>query len=423
MSLFNRLLRSVLCLGSLPFLAAADSGLTLDEALRRAAARHPDLIAQDHAARAADALVEQAGLRPNPTLDVSLENFAGTGAQRGLDGFETTVQASQRIERGGKREHRLGLAGGEHAATTATRALRQTEVLAATAAAYIELLAAREQRALAAAPLRLARETANAVAARVQAADASPAESARARVALVLAQAAHARAESALANARATLAAQWAGDPADVPADIAGTLRLPAEPPAQTALLAQLATHPRLDLQHALITTRRAALQLERAQAVPDVTVAGGVRFFRDNSDAALVAGISVPLTFRNQNQGNIRAARENLAGAEQTTRSVELALRVAFTAAWQDFTAAHAAATTLRRDALPATEEAQTIVRQAYDRGELPLLDVLDAQRAHASLRREILDAETAAALALVRLDALTDPTFPLTTRLLSDQ
>src|SRR5690606_38361874 len=120
-----------------------------------------------------------------------------------------------------------------------------------------------------------------------------------------------------------------AGDPADVPADIAGTLRLPAEPPAQAELLARLATHPRLDLQHALITTRRAALQLERAQAVPDVTVAGGVRFFRDNSDAALVAGISIPLAFRNQNQGNIRAARENLAGVEQTTRSVELALRV----------------------------------------------------------------------------------------------
>jgi cobalt-zinc-cadmium efflux system outer membrane protein len=145
------------------------------------------------------------------------------------------------------------------------------------------------------------------------------------------------------------------------------------------------------------------------------------VRFLRDGSDAAFVAGISIPLPVRDQNQGDIRAARAKLAGAEQTTRAVEAAQRVALAIAWRDFKAAHSAAQNLRRDALPATEEAHTTVRRAYNQGELPLLEVLDAQRALSSIRRDILDAEAACVAALIRAEALTDLTFPLTTVLLS--
>jgi hypothetical protein len=47
----------------------------------------------------------------------------------------------------------------------------------------------------------------------------------------------------------------------------------------------------------------------------------------------------------------------------------------------------------------------------------------VLDAQRAHTALRREILEAETSCATALVRVEALTDTTFPLTTAVLSSR
>ena len=74
-----------------------------------------------------------------------------------------------------------------------------------------------------------------------------------------------------------------------------------------------------------------------------------------------------------------------------------------------------------LRREALPATEEAHAVVRRAYNDGQLPLIDVLDAQRALAGLRREILDAEAAYVSALVRAESLADTTFPATTALLS--
>lgn len=394
--------------------------LSLEEALRRAAERNPALIAQTYRERAAEALIEQAGLHPNPTLGLSLENFAGTGRVQGVRGLETTVQASQTIERGGKREKRVALAGREREAAAKEFTVRQSEVLATTTAAYLEVLAAQQRLALSAEPLKLARETVAAVELRVKAGASSPAESARARAGLAAAQTEFARAEAGLAAARAALAATWGGTPDEV-TNVAGTLRVPAGLPAQEVFLAKLAAHPRLDLQQSVIAGRRAALELEQAQAVQDITAGGGLRLLREGSDAALVAGVSVPLPIRNKNQGNIRAARETLSGAEQGVRTVEVELRSAFTAAWQDMVAAHAAAQGIRRDALPATQEAYTTVRHAYEQGQLPLIDVLDAQRSLVALRKDLLDAESAYATALARAEALTDPSFSAVSALIS--
>jgi len=399
---------------------AAPPPLSLGDALRRAAAQNPTLAAQGYAERAAEALIEQAGLRPNPTLDVGLENVLGTGRTQGVRSLETTVQASQTFERGGKRENRVALAGREREVAAKEFAVRRAEILTDSAHAYIAVLAAQQRLALAAEPLKLARETVTAVEVRVNAGVASPAETARARAALAAAQADYARAEASLLTARAVLAATWGGVPADV-SGVAGTLQIPDALPSEAAFLAKLATHPRLELQQALIAGRRAVLQLQQAQATQDVTASGGLRFLRDGTDAAFVAGFSVPIPYRNKNQGNIRAARENLAGAEQSVRAVEVELRVAFTAAWQDLTAAHLAAQNLRRIALPATEEAYAVVRRAYEQGQLPLIDVLDAQRALVALRRELLDAEAAYAAALARAEALTDASFPALSALIT--
>lgn len=394
--------------------------LTLAIALERAATSNPALVAQRYNERASEALIEQAGYRPNPELEVTAEDFSGTGRLGGADGIEATLQASQTIERGGKREKRIALARRERDSTAIEFAVRHLEVLATTTVAYIEMLAALERHALALESLKLGRETVAAVEAHVNAAIAPPAESARARAALAAAGVEFARAESEMAAARAALVATWGGSPAELPT-LSGTLHVPAALPAEDAFLSKLSNHPRLALQQSIVAGRRASLELEQARTVQDVTVGGGVRFLREGSDAAFVAGVSVPLPIRNKNHGNIRAARETLAGAEHGIRAVEVELRAAFSAAWQELRAAHTATHTLSRDALPETEEAYNAVRHAYEQGQLPLIDVLDAQRALVALRRELLAAQTDYAVALARVEALTDPAYPAVSTLLN--
>lgn len=401
---------------------APSARLTLAQSLALAADRSPALAAQAFQERAAAGIIEQAGLRPNPTLDVGLENVLGTGHVQGVRSLEATVQASQTFERGGKRDKRVALASRERETAGREFAVRRTEILAATASAYVAAVAAQQRLALAAEPLRLARETLAVIDSRMRAGAASQIESARARAALVSSEAEFARTEAAVISARAALAGTWGGNLSEITGTpLAGAVRVPETLPAEAGFRTRLAAHPRLAVQTAVVASRRAALDLEQTQATQDVTASGGVRFLRNGTDAGFVAGVSVPIPYRNKNQGNIRAARETLAGAEHAVRAVESELRAAFSVAWQDLAAAHMVAQKLRRDALPATEEAYAAVRRAYEAGPIPLIDVLDAQRALSALRREILAAEADYAAALVRLEALTDASYPAVTALIS--
>ncbi len=399
---------------------AAASPLTLDEALARAATRHPRLLAQDARTAASAALVEQAGYRPNPTLGVTLENFAGTGTARGIDALEGTLELSQALERGGKRAKRTAAATQDQAIAEAEAAVMRANILGATARAYVAAVAAARQAALAEEFVALARSMLADAEARRAAGDASAVEPARARAALAAAQADATRQAAALRTARTALAAQWAGEMADAaPGD--GSFLLPAASPAPAAWLARLETHPRFLLEQARVAGRRAALDLEQANASQDISVAAGLRYFREGSDAALVAGLSLPLPVRHRNQASIRAARQTLAGAEFEAAALTRELQAELTTLAQEIAAAHDAALRLRRDALPAADEAAALLQRAYAAGQASQFEVLEAEGARHALRRELLAQEAAYAAALAHAEALADPAFTLTRQLLA--
>lgn len=402
--------------------SSPSTALSLPNALQRVVESNPALIALRYNERAAEALIEQASYRPNPTLDTSIENFLGTGDASGVRGFEATVQASQTIERGQKRERRRALASSERDIAVQEFSVKRNEVLARAALAFVETLSAQQRVALSEEPLRIAQEMLRAVEARVSAGAGSSIDSARARAAIATAQGDILRAKAQLSATRAALSALWGGNLVEV-GDMKGILAVPSEIPAEALFLAQISSHPQLQYQRSLIESRRKALELQQAQSKQDVEVAGGVRFLREGSDAAFVAGFSIPVPIRNKNLGNIRAARELLSGAEQSLKTAEIELRTAIEAAWQELNASHATALNLQREILPANEDAYAQVRRAYDRGELPLIDVLDSQRALSAVKREIFEAESAYSLALARLEGITAPTFPVTTTLLRSE
>ena len=390
------------------------ASLTLADVLARTAESNPELLALGFGRDAADGRVAQAGMGPNPTLSLSVENFGGTTLARGSDVMEVTVQASQLIERGDKAGRRVAFAERERDVTQAALALRRSDILAASANAYAKAMAESTRLALAGEQLKLTQETFASASRRLQVATASPSEVARARAALASVQAEFARAKSASSLALASLAASWGGSASEI-SEIKGALRLPATQPALARFESALTVsgNPRLGVNSAVVAGQRAALELESARGVADVTLGAGVRRLNEGPATAFVVGASIPLTFRDDNSGNIRAARAQVRAAEQSLRAAEVEQRAALVAAHAELSAAHAQATALRREALPAAVEACVSVQSAYDKGLLPLIDVLDARRGLIALRRELLDAELAYALALVRAETLAGTSF----------
>ncbi len=84
--------------------------VTLESALAQGGAASPSIEASTAGVRAATAARSVAGLRPNPEIQATTENVAGTGVYKGLRSSETTVGVALPLELGGKRSARVALA-------------------------------------------------------------------------------------------------------------------------------------------------------------------------------------------------------------------------------------------------------------------------------------------------------------------------
>lgn len=172
------------------------------DALSLVLLHNPELAAFSIEVRAAEAKFLQAGLRPNPELDVEVENVASSGAFRRFDEAETTIQLGQSIDLAGKRRKRARVASLERDLAGWDYKAKRADVLAETRKTFVEVLSAQESLALTQELLRLAERTFETVSARVQAGKVSPIEETKAGVALANSRIEHARARRNLEAVR-----------------------------------------------------------------------------------------------------------------------------------------------------------------------------------------------------------------------------
>lgn len=385
-------------------LSAAAQPLSLTEALARAAAQDPTRPTADARTQAAEAAARQAGVKPNPSVGLDVENFAGTGDRNLIDRTETTLYWQQTLERGGKREARVGAARAEAVVARLRGQVRALDHLATVQTLWVEAAAAQEAIAIAEARLaaaqRLERETTRRVAAARDPLFAAE----RARTAVAQARIALDQARDITRNARSALGA-YLGQP-DAEIDPTGLRALDVEAPPPSG--------PQPVELRVLEAERDAALarvRVEEARAVQDPTFRAGVRHFREGGDVAVVVGASIPLGRNDTNRGNIERARAERLAAEseiafaQAEREREIARLTARRAA----TAAEVRR--IEAEVLPSAARAVELVRDGFSRGggAFTFLEVAEAQRAETDARARRLDLIKSYHLDGVRVDRLT--------------
>lgn len=337
------------------------AGLTLDEALALALDQSPRLEVFGWDQRAADARIVQAGLRPNPELEIEFEDvrldsgpdlrrrssslgatvspgsFAvpigggntvnvpapafGSSASLGLEresgarsGFreaEVTVSLSQTIEVGGKRAKRLRLARRERDLATWDYEAARADVIAETVSAFLAVLGAQERLQLANELLVSSADTEKAIAVRVNAGKVSPLELNRASIALANERIAVSDAEHRLAAARARLVSMWGGREANF-TNVAGTLGAVYPIPPIATLIDAIGANPDVARWADEITAREAQFELARAKRLPDPTVWLGISSAglpeRDSTAVTLNRGSGVNVA---RNQSHFEDTRE----------------------------------------------------------------------------------------------------------------
>jgi cobalt-zinc-cadmium efflux system outer membrane protein len=254
----------------------------------------------------------------------------------------------------------------------------------------------------------LANDFVPAVQRRLEAGKASDLEKTRFDVAVASARIDLEQARRAVIAARNRLAAQW-GSRKPRFANAVGDLDATPVTASLDGLASRLAANPRLARFGAEVAQREAALAREKAAAVPDVTLRAGPRRLEETNDTTAVVGLSVPLPLWNRNQGNIRAAREQVARAGAEQAAAASALMTELSDAYQRLAGSRSAIQILRESVLPGAESALTATNEGYEAGRFSYLDVLDARRTIGAARMQYLQALTEYHKALHTIEALT--------------
>lgn len=399
------------CLPAQAVAAAPTRRLTLADALDRLEGANLDLRLARSNVGAAGAQVTAAGVRPNPAVAAEHQQLTGY--------YETTLQASQALERGGQRRLRIEAAERSVAAAEVRVDAERLRLGFEVRRAYIRALAAEARLTALGEAADVFRRGERAGQVQLREGDISSFALQRLRLERARYDGLLARVRLDLGQAGRDLATLVAPDSLG-----AGLLILPAErlndgsvaPPIQIQVaLARAAERPDVRAAEAEVAAARADVELQRALRRPPVTVSGGLRNQSDGARGVLV-GASMPLPVRNRNQGNIAIAEAALAGAEVRRALVLRRAENEVRRAIETRAALAGRIEAIEQDLLaPATRLLRT-ARVAYAEGEMPLVELLDAADAYRSARETAIDLQAEYLVAGYDLQRAVGSVGPLT-------
>lgn len=383
--------------------------LTLEAALALTMQQNPELRAGVWGERASEGNLLQAGLLPNPELEIEAEEFGGTGELEEFEAVEVSFGISQLIELGGKRSRRESVAGLERDVAGWELEMLRLELWRDTATEFVAVLAQQRRLELAQLTLELSREVLENVSERVAAGKVPPLERTRAEVDLATQILSVEQEQSTLNRVRLGLASRWGSNVALFDSlDSRGFDSLDVAVPGLNALAALLPENPELKRWETQIELQRASIDLEEALGVPDLTVGAGLSYFAESDDVGLHAGLSIPLPLFDRNQGAIMAARAELLQAEEQHRASLIRLHRELEDAHLELATRAREVEVLRETLLPAAEKAYQVAQAGYVDGKFAYLEVLDAQRTLFEAQVRAIDAFEGFHSAFVRCEAL---------------
>lgn len=382
--------------------------LTLQAAIALAMNFSPDLSAAQYELQAVEALLQQANVLPNPSLEVGIED-------RRRETRESTVQIRQPIELGGKRSARMRAAETSISAASAELNAKEAEIRAAVITAFFDVLAAQERVRLAQEAGDLAQRATTVANKRVAAGKVSPVEETKARVAESSVRLELTQARSELSSARKRLSATW-GNLIPRFERAEGQIDVLPDLPGTDTLTQRLATAPTLTRARHEVDRRQALAQVERSRRIPDMAVTLGVKRSEELGRNQAMVGLSIPLPFLDSNRGNVLESLRRVDKARDELSATEIRLDGELIQAYEKLSVSRQEAESLQKEVIPGAQSAYDAASTGFEFGKFGFLDVLDAQRTLLQAKSQYLRALSEAHRAAADIDRILGEATPVT-------
>jgi outer membrane protein, heavy metal efflux system len=379
--------------------------VTVDQVVERAVADNLELRAMRAEVDAARGRLLQAGLRPNPMLDL--------GGQANVSGPDNNVNIGLSIplDLNGRKAGRVGVAEREIDMKQAQVSDRERRLSAEVRLKAGDLLAARRNLEFTEELLGTNQKGLGLVRDRVQQGAAPTLEEN-----LVLVEVNRLEASLSMLKSRVeVLGLQLrllAGMPPDEALSLQGELASGPVTLDRTQALAQaLAGRPDLVIARAEAAMAQAKIRREEAEGRWDarfnlgyqrqdfgfslngLTDRGGTRPIQDTFNY-VGGGVTITVPVRNKNQGNVAAATAEAQAAERKKEGAELIVRQEVAAAFAQLAAAQRALDIYTRGVRDVTGRNLAVVRQAYELGRTSVLDLIAEQRRYIDIEMGYTDA-----------------------------
>jgi cobalt-zinc-cadmium efflux system outer membrane protein len=392
------------------------TGATMDELIQRALANNGELIAAQSEIGRSRARLRQAGLRPNPTVNIS----QGTGNLTGAPGeWETEIGITLPLEVGGQRGRRIDLARVELEAAEAEFADRERRLTNEVLNAYGDALANLRELEITENLTALDLETVKFVQIRVNEGESPPLELNLLQVEVERLRSRHALIEGRVQTAIFKLKS-LAGIPLSEPLRLRESLSARSNiiVPATAEAATDIALRSRPDLRLARVTEEAAAagLKLVKAQSRPElaatVQYSAGTSVFNNtpvgtfrDQDRLLTFGASLDLPVFNRNQGRKEEAALAIVQAKQRREFLEQIIKNELASAYAQYGATEKALSTLELGVITRAQANVETMRAAYQLGQFSITELLAEQRRLLDSQRDYTEALVQRYRALVQI------------------
>ena len=354
--------------------------LTLPQSAALILERNPRLRSAPFGREAAATDLDQAALTPPWSVDLQVEDIAGTGEHSGFKAAETTLRLSRIFQPSGVLSGRISIASVQGDQLENELEIERLELMTLLARRFEAVVHRQDLLQLRRESVEVWQRAGELVLSRERAGAAPAVERLRTEIQLANARLQVEDAEHELRAARLSLAATW-GDltPTFGSAD-ADLCRLPELAPFETVAtnlernpeLLRFASEQRLEEAHA---------QLADARRRPDWTLSAGVRRFEQFDDHALVFSVSVPLGSSARAAPAFRRANALRQQSELEEQAVRLGIHATLFELYQEMAHTRTALQTFGREILPRANEILGEIEAGYRVGRFSHLELLSAQ------------------------------------------
>jgi len=370
---------------------AAQDVLTLDEVIVSVLEKNPELRINDFEALSAAARIRLARQTPPMSVNLELENFAGSGTRKGSDTLETTLSLSKVFELGDKAGLRGDVAQRKFELLSNNQDAKRLDILSEAVRRFIHVIIDQHRLVIANDKLTLAKRTYNVVNKRVKAGRSPVAERRRISIALARAEIELEHAEHELATTRVKLTSMWGKTKPEFTTAQGGLFELEAVAPfSQLETLLEL--NPDLVRFATAKRLTEARLNLAIAKQSANVAFTAGVRNFSATDDNAFVFSANIPFGLNSRAAADIEAENLQLQKEPFNYEKQKLALYVSLYEVYQELQHAYKAVEVLSERILPEAKQALREYEKGYAAGRYSFLELTDAQRTLLDARLEVI-------------------------------